>query len=233
MMLLAVDTCLGACSVAVVRRAGPMPGDTSAVLASLYERRDTGHAERLLPMVDEVLRRAGIAFADCQGLAVTLGPGTFTGVRLGVAAARGLALAAGLPIWASTSLALVAAAARERGASSTGRILAVADARNAQVHAQLFGAVGSADAAPLLLTLAAAAALVGPDVTLAGNAAALVAGAAGEAGRTPAAIHPDIEPDARFLATVPLSAADAPLPLYARPPDAKPQAGQSLPRAAT
>jgi tRNA threonylcarbamoyladenosine biosynthesis protein TsaB len=97
----------------------------------------------------------------------------------------------------------------------------------------VFAADGTADGAPQLLTLAAAAALVDADVTLAGSGAAAVAGAAGEAGRTPAAVHPDIEPDARFLATVPLIAADLPLPLYARPPDAKPQIGKSLPRVAT
>jgi len=232
MKLLAVDTCLGACSVAIVVRDGTA-GATPAVLAGLCERRDTGHAERLFPMIDEVLSRAGCTVADCDGIAVTLGPGTFTGVRLGVAAARGLALAAGLPVWTATSLALVAAAARARAPLGTGRILAVADARNTQVHAQLFAADGTADGAPQLLTLAAAAAMVDADVTLAGSGAAAVARAAGEAGRTTAAVHTDIEPDARFLATVPLIAADRPLPLYARPPDAKPQIGKSLPRVAT
>ena len=89
MNVLAIDTCLGAVSVAVRwRDAG---GEWR--MRDAYEARTAGHAERLMPMTKEVMGAAGLAFSDLQHIAVTVGPGSFTGVRAGVAAARGLALA--------------------------------------------------------------------------------------------------------------------------------------------
>jgi len=73
--LLAVDTALGACSVAVL--------DGDRVLAHRFQEMTRGHAEALAPMVDEAMRHAGIAFAALDRLAVTTGPGTFTGQRVG------------------------------------------------------------------------------------------------------------------------------------------------------
>ena len=85
MKLLAVDTALGACSVALL--------DDGKTLAHIFEPMDRGHAERLAPMVDEAMQKAGMDFAALDRLAVTTGPGTFTGQRVGLAFMRGLRLA--------------------------------------------------------------------------------------------------------------------------------------------
>ncbi len=141
MNILAFDTCFDACSACVART-----GDgVVEVLASALERFETGHAERLVPMIDEVMARAGVAFADIDRLAVTVGPGTFTGTRIGIAAARGLALATGIPVVGASSLAVMAeVAARELGPRKAGEDLLVAvDARRGEVYVQLFGANGS------------------------------------------------------------------------------------------
>jgi tRNA threonylcarbamoyladenosine biosynthesis protein TsaB len=100
--VLAFDTSAGACSAAVL-------GGDGTVLARRCEALERGHAERLLPMLRDVLAEAGVEIADLALLAVTIGPGTFTGIRIGLAAARGLALASGLPLVGVTSLEAVAA----------------------------------------------------------------------------------------------------------------------------
>ena len=104
MNVLAFDTCLGAVSVAV-RWQGP-GGDW--LTRHAHEARERGHAERLIPMMAEVMEEAGLAFSDLHRIAVTVGPGTFTGVRVGVAAARGLALASGVAVVGTTTLAVMA-----------------------------------------------------------------------------------------------------------------------------
>jgi len=87
--VLGIDVCSGFCSVAVI--------DAETLLAMKHEAMTRGHAERLAPMVTEVLGEAKLATADLDGIAVTTGPGSFTGARLGVSFARGLALATGVP----------------------------------------------------------------------------------------------------------------------------------------
>src|SRR6202049_1267733 len=109
MNVLAFDTCLGAVSVAV-RWQGPA-GDW--LTRHAHEARERGHAERLMPMMAEVMDEAELAFSDLDRIAVTVGPGTFTGVRVGVAAARGLALASGAALVGATTLAVMAHQASE------------------------------------------------------------------------------------------------------------------------
>src|SRR5262245_18218484 len=130
MTVLAFDTCVGAVSVA----AGWPHARGQWLACDRFEARETGHAERLMPMIGEVMQEAGLAFADLERIAVTVGPGTFTGVRGGVAAARGLALASGLPMVAATSLAVMAHRAETLLGPRDGRLLAVAvDARRGLV----------------------------------------------------------------------------------------------------
>ena len=101
MTILAIDTSEQACSVALAS------GDT--VIDSVSEIIGRGHAERLLPLIEERLTKAGLGYADFTRIAVTTGPGTFTGLRIGLAVARGLALQAGIPCIGMTGLAVLAA----------------------------------------------------------------------------------------------------------------------------
>jgi len=231
MNVLAFDTCLGGLSVAV-RRQSARGG---WLLRDRFELREGGHAERLMPMIAEVMQDAGLAFCDLERIAVTIGPGTFTGVRGGVAAARGLALASDLPVVGATSLAVMAHRAEELlGPRDEGLLAVAVDARRGMVYLQLFGDALDRTSQPLLLASEAVPPLVGVEpVTLVGSGAAAVAAAIVAAGGTAEACLPDLQPHARSLA---LLAADlAPVspvrPLYLRPPDVKPQADKSLSRA--
>src|SRR5258708_35827499 len=103
MKILAVDTALGACSVALL--------DGNNVLAHIFEAMDRGHAERLAPMVEETMEKAGADFSALDRLGVTIGPGTFTGQRVGLAFMRGLRLALRLPLTGVTTLEAMATAA--------------------------------------------------------------------------------------------------------------------------
>jgi tRNA threonylcarbamoyladenosine biosynthesis protein TsaB len=106
-VVLAFDTALDACSVAVVR------GDQ--VLAELSERMQKGQAERLAPMVQEAAGAAGVALPDLDRVAVTRGPGSFTGVRVGLAFARALALAIDRPCIGVSTLEALALQDGEEG----------------------------------------------------------------------------------------------------------------------
>jgi tRNA threonylcarbamoyladenosine biosynthesis protein TsaB len=231
MNILAFDTCLGAVSAAV--RARGAGGQWR--LAERYETRAGGHAERLLPMIYEAMEEAGLAFADLARIAVTVGPGTFTGVRGGVAAARGLALASGLPVVTATSLAVMAHGAREMLQGRGADLLAVAvDARRGMVYLQVDDAARARGACePSLLTHREAAALLGTRrAVVAGSGAAAVASAIADAGGQAEACLADLEPRARWLAVIAatLTPTHPVRPLYLRAPDAKPQADKALTR---
>lgn len=231
MNTLAFDTCFGACSAAAT---WVTPQGLAG--AFRFERMARGHAERLLPMVGEVMAEAPFGFSELQRIVVTTGPGTFTGQRIGIAAARALSLATGAPVAPLTSLAAMAyTAAAELGAEADGRVLAVAvDARRDEIYFQAFaGSQWTALDAPALLTPEAAARrLEGRDVVSVGSGAALLAVAGEGAGLSIAQRLPALEADVRFVPEAAIVvAATPPRPLYLRPPDAKPQDGKSLARA--
>lgn len=132
MVILALDTSLGACSVAVA------DATTGSVMAVAVEPMARGHAERLMPMVGEVLKAASCRLADCSRFVSTVGPGSFTGIRVAIAAARGFAVATGRP---AVGVSTLHALAHDLTGTS-GTVLAIIDARHAHAYGGLFGLEG-------------------------------------------------------------------------------------------
>jgi tRNA threonylcarbamoyl adenosine modification protein YeaZ len=237
MKTLAIDTCFAACSVAL----GWSDDAGETVLVSRFERMEKGHAERLIPMIGEVMAAAPFALDRIERIAVTQGPGTFTGVRIGIAAARALSLAAGADVRTMSSLELMArtAVGRREAQAAPGQDIAIAiDARRDEIYFQLFDAGLTSLTEPLVVPPANAAALLKREGTLVfGSGAELLLAAARDAGRALAIELLDLQPDARYLVEGPVadiweSAVERvpPRPLYLRPPDAKPQDGKQLAR---
>lgn len=221
MNLLAFDTCFDACSVAAGRRLRSL----TPTIAFDHAPMATGQAERLMPMIDEVMRDAGLTFSELSDIVVTTGPGTFTGARISVSAARALALATGARIIEVSSLALMA---MSPSVVSNGRpTTAIAtDARRGEVYIQVFCSRSlEARTAPQLLSIADAACVLGGGRTvIAGSAAAAVAEAARARGVDAVATEANLLPDAidMLFAALSLKSSETVAPLYLRPPDAKP-----------
>ncbi len=219
-VILAFDTAASACSAALWR--------DGAVLAHRFLAMERGQAEALLPMIEEVMEEAGAAFADLDALAVTLGPGSFTGLRVGLAAARGMAVAADLPCFGVSTLEAVVHGTpeSERGA---GTFLAVIETKRADVYAQAFG--------PDLEPLGPAGAVMPEDldgllvpgpVLLVGDAANRAALALDRKSVKATLSAAPPFPDAAVVAGIAAgkfrqgAAVTPPAPLYLRLPDAKP-----------
>jgi len=218
MLILALDTALANCSVALWR--------DGVVLARRAQAMARGHSEALMPMVRETMADAGVRFADLSRIAVTRGPGSFTGVRIALAAARGFALACGVPLVAVTTLEAVAFAAASN-ADGTRDIWAVLDAGRPDLFVQGF----APDLAPrseiaALPPEAVAAELAGRPVLVAGNAAPRLAPLleGRDAVFAPGPGLPDAADVAALAATRAPSADTA--PVYVQPPAAKPQGGK-------
>jgi tRNA threonylcarbamoyladenosine biosynthesis protein TsaB len=206
MIVLALDTCLAACSVAVA--------DGATVLAHAFEPMARGQQERLAPMAQAVMREAGVPFGRVERIGVTVGPGSFTGLRVGMAFAKGLASALGAPCVGIGTLEALAA-------QGEGLTAAAIDARREQLYLQIFEG-GHPLMGPDVLPLGEAASRLvelglGRPVTIVGSGAHLLAPAVpGAAIRTPAGC------DARDVARLAAARPPAPLlPLYLRAPDAK------------
>ncbi len=208
MRVLAIDTAGPACSIALCdchRR-------NYSVIASRVEAMPRGHAEALLPMIDAEFAQAGIERASIERIAVTVGPGSFTGLRVGVAAARGLALALSCDCVGVS----VFAALRET-LSPDGAVAVALDARRGEVYLQLFDADGGEMSAPEALPVAEARERVAPHMAVIGSGAALLRDNA-EA----TSITADPVALARIGARLD-PASHPPVPLYIRKADAKPQ----------
>lgn len=216
--LLAIDTTTGACSAALTDMG------TGAVLAALYEPMARGHAEALAPMVQAVMASADLPMSAVSRLAVTTGPGTFTGCRIGLAFARTLGAALGIPVTGISTLQAIAAPLFDT-ADAASDIAAVMDARRGEVYLQCFAPDGATRApAEVLPVKAAVAALAGRQFRLAGTGAdVLLAAGPDQADAWQRTSAPDF-PDARHVAALAakLPVPDAmPEPLYLRAPDAK------------
>lgn len=228
-VLLALDCSAASCSAALWRDGG--------IAAHRFEAMTRGQAEALIPLVDDVMTQAGATYRDLDLIAVTVGPGSFTGLRIGLAAARGLALAAGVPVLGLTCFAAVAAALPPVAADA---VLAIAiDDRRGGVYWQEFTAERRPDGDPVAIAADALGATVaararGRRLLVAGDGAPLLAPVLRAALDEPNGLDVAAEtgpPDAAWIAREAAALAAGflagrqvglpPVPLYLRAPDAR------------
>jgi tRNA threonylcarbamoyladenosine biosynthesis protein TsaB len=212
-IVLAIDTCLDACAAAV--------WTDGRTLAARSEPMRRGHQERLGVLTSELMQQARVDFAALDRIAVTVGPGSFTGLRVGLAFAKGLGLALSRPVVGVGVLEALAA-----GQSDDAVVAAVVAAPREQVYLQLFAGGRPLTSPDCLLAATAAARLVevarGRPLTLVGSGAeALAVAAPGSRLVTLAAPDPALVAALAAAAPTPIA---MPRPLYLRPPDARPSA---------
>ena len=213
MRLLVIDTALGACTAAVFEDGRP--------LAVRFEPMTKGHQERLGGLVRDVMAEAGGGFESLGRIGVTVGPGSFTGLRVGLAFAQGLGAALDRPVVGISALDALAASLDD----AAGAVAALIDARRGQVYARLFtsGSALGPDEALSLEDIARRLAEIGPNVALIGNGAAVLAEAFPDLkfARIDDRVAPSTEALARLAAAAD-PATHPPRPLYLRAPDATP-----------
>lgn len=220
--ILALDAAGAACSAALWRDGG--------VVSHRFEPMRRGHAERLVPMIEAVMADGATAYADLDRLAVTLGPGGFTGVRIGLATARGLALATGRPLVGVSSFLVLAAAAKAE-APPDGSLVVTIDAKRRDLYLQVFAADLRPRSEPCAIMPAALADVLPPGaLVLVGDGAAQAAPALAAAGRGYSLSWAPALVDAARLAELvaaedsEIAAGGAVVPLYLRSPDVTPAA---------
>lgn len=218
MLILAIDTALDACAAAVL--------DTEAgeLIAQESQSMKRGHAEALMPLIGRVIAASGVAFTGLGRIAVTTGPGSFTGLRVGLSAARGIALAANIPVVGVTTLGAYAAPIVSQNAEHP--VISAIDARHDHVYLQVVSGNGSALVRPRVAPMAEAldASRFGTP-HLVGNAAGLVADRWPSHAAPPVKVDTQPAPDISWVGW--LGAAVSPntapaRPFYLRAPDAKP-----------
>lgn len=226
MITLSIDTALDACTVGLVE----IDAGEARTIAEAREIMTRGHADRIVPMIDDVLAEADLTPWQIDMFAATVGPGSFTGVRVGISAIRALALATGRP---AIGVGTLAAIAWPAVIAHGGPVISAIEARRGDLYAQPFQQGGEpkaeAQVAPAQ-TLAAQWPEI--DAVAGSGATALAAVAASTAGRLLGVIAVPSTPTVEAIAF--LAAARPkdfePIPLYLRPPDAKPQTGKSVAR---
>lgn len=157
MIILALDTCLNACAGAVVR--------DGVVLAKIVEPMQRGHQERIAGLTSDLMAQANLTFADLDRIAVTVGPGSFTGLRIGLAFAKGLGVALDIPCVGVGVLDVL-------GRSADGHVLAALDARGGAVHVRRFDH-GAPQGEAQTLSIDDAGRMTAPDVLI-GDGAGLL-----------------------------------------------------------
>jgi tRNA threonylcarbamoyladenosine biosynthesis protein TsaB len=226
LLIVAFDTCYGACSAAL----GRADGHAVRRLAGRHERMSAGHAERLPVMLEEIAAEASVSLAKIDRIAVTSGPGSFTGIRVGVAAARGLALATGAEIVSATSLAVIAAAVEPSRWTGAGLLVAMPGPRGL-IAVEI---LGRSPSPARLIDFDDLHRVVGDQkVVVAGGAAVAAVRRLEAMGLNVAVAHEAGEPRADVLLGMApgLQPLATPLvPLYLREADAKPQLESATPR---
>lgn len=222
MKLLAIDCAANLCAACVY------DADAGKELGREVRDLGKGHAEHLMAVIETALRAGGIGYPGLDAVAVSIGPGSFTGLRVGVSTARGLALALKIPAIGVTTLEALAA---EGANAFPGRaVLAALDAGREEIHVALYDKALVEAYRPSAATLCEATAMaIGAEAVLVGTAAPRIAEAAGRAfDAGPVAATADISTYARLASAK--GPGEKPKPLYLRGADAKPQAGFILPR---
>lgn len=217
-MILAIDTALAATSACLLAPGQTVPFATETLFMQ------AGHAEALLPLIDRVVARAPGGFSAVTRVAVTIGPGSFTGIRIGVAAARAFGLACRVPVVGVSTLSALAAPAIAVGARPP--IVAAIDARHGNVYVQSFGPRGETLVGPALMSVGDAARALGSGpLRLIGSGGPALARAAFALGVTADAEGFHALPDIDFVARLGLLADPERAiarPLYLKAPDAAP-----------
>lgn len=218
MLILAIDTALDACAAAV------LDTGTSKLIAMESQPMKRGHAEALMPLIGRVMKEAGLPFAALDRIAVTTGPGSFTGLRVGLSAARGIALAAAKPAVGLTTLSAYAAPLISE--SDEHPVISAIDARHDHVYLQVVSGNGSSLIRPKVAPIEEAleASRFGAP-HLVGNAAKLLAERWPKEAPSPIKVDAQPAPDIAWVAWLgaAVNPATAPAkPYYLRAPDAKP-----------
>src|SRR5580704_5922661 len=219
MLILAIDTALDACA------AGVLDTDAGKLIAQESQAMKRGHAEALMPLIARVMKESGIAFASLDRIAVTTGPGSFTGLRVGLSAARGIALAANKPVVGVTTLTAYAAPVVSENGEQP--VISAIDARHDHVYFQVVSGNGSSLVRPQLASIeeALGASRFGAPY-LVGNAAEILKQRWPAQALAPFKVDAQPAPDIAWVGW--LGAAVSPdtapaKPYYLRAPDAKPQ----------
>ena len=227
MKILAIDTSQAAVSVCIM-------GDEGTLWASETASMLRGHSEALLPLVERVSKAAGLSLMQVDRVAVVVGPGSFTGIRIGIAAGRAIGMAAGVPVVGVSSLA--AFAAPLIGRETSGVVAAAVDAKHGQVYVQGFTAKGQPLAAPRLAKVRDAVRGLGAGpLRFAGSGATMMAIEAWSMGAEAEVVGQAISPDIAFVARLGALADPAQAlarPYYLKAPDAKLQSNAAIARSA-
>jgi tRNA threonylcarbamoyladenosine biosynthesis protein TsaB len=217
MLILAIDTALDACA------AGVLDTEAGKLIAQESQAMKRGHAEALMPLIARVIQESGTTFAALDRIAVTTGPGSFTGLRVGLSAARGIALAAGKPVVGLTTLTAYAAPVVSQNAGQP--VISAIDARHDHVYFQVVSGDGSSLIRPRVAPIAEAlGAFRFGAPHLVGNAAKILAERWPADATPPFKVDAQPAPDIAWVAW--LGAAVSPdtapaRPFYLRAPDAK------------
>ncbi len=212
MRILGLDAAMAACSAALY--------EDGRILAEAAEAMEHGHAQALVPMILEVM--ASRPFSSLDAIGVTRGPGGFTGIRVGLATARGLGLAARRPVLGVTTFAAVARRV-EIPPGERRNLLVLIESKRRDLYAQLFSAAGVPLAEPVALPPEDLPAYAGEgELLLAGNGAARAAHLFAQAAMAPSSRHPEAAAVAALAAQLLASAGpptSPPAALYLRAPD--------------
>ncbi|MEN3929738.1 tRNA (adenosine(37)-N6)-threonylcarbamoyltransferase complex dimerization subunit type 1 TsaB [Microvirga sp. W0021] len=226
MRVLAIDTALGACA------AGVLDTETGQMLASESLEMVRGHAEALLPLIDRVMSQVQGGFESLNRIAVTVGPGSYTGLRVGISAARAIGLASKHPVVGVTTLSALLAPLIS--AQNRGIVAAAVDARHGHLYFQAVSASGRPIVAPSFMNTRDAMRQIGAGpAILVGSGAPLLAAIAASQGIEILSVDPIVAPDIAWVAQLGAIADPAqamPRPLYLRNPDAQPQDHAKLAR---